>query len=106
MGASARGVHVLLVAACLLVVFPMFWMFSTALKPPPEIFAGTFRLWPSAATLQNFTTALTQVPILRLFWNSLVVAAGVTPALILPTALAASAGAARRVPGQAGSFAP
>ena len=100
MGASARGVHVLLVATCLLVVFPMFWMFSTALKPPPEIFAGTFRLWPSAATLQNFTTALTQVPMLRLFWNSLVVAAVVTAAQILTSALAAYACAILRVPGR------
>src|SRR2546422_3047529 len=99
MGASARGVHVLLVAACLLVVFPMFWMFSTALKPPPEIFAGTFRLWPSAATLQNFTTALTQVPMLRLFWNSLVVAAVVAPAPIPPSALAPYPWPVLRVPG-------
>lgn len=100
MGASARGVHVLLVAACLLVVFPMFWMLSTALKPPPEIFAGTFRLWPSAPTLQNFTTALTQVPMLRLFWNSLVVAVVVTAAQVFTSALAAYACAILRVPGQ------
>src|SRR5881409_66441 len=86
MGASARGVHVLLAAACLLVVFPMFWMFSTALKPPPEIFAGTFRLWPAAPTLQNFITALTQVPMLRLFWNSLVVAVVVTAAQVFTSA--------------------
>src|SRR5436309_15755436 len=98
MGVSARGVHVLLVAACLLVVFPMFWMFSTALKPPPEIFAGTFRLWPSAAPLQNFTTALTQVPMLRLFWNSLVLAVGVTAAQVRTTALAGYACAILRAP--------
>jgi len=100
MGASARGVHLLLLAACVLVVFPMLWMFSTALKLPAEIFAGTFRLWPSAPTLQNFATALTQVPMLRLFFNSLVVAVAVTAAQVFTSALAAYACTILRVPGQ------
>jgi hypothetical protein len=28
-------------------IFPMFWMVSTAFKPPREIFVETFSLWPS-----------------------------------------------------------
>jgi len=102
---QARGVHLLLVSACVLVVFPMLWMFSTALKPPAEIFAGTFRLWPARATLQNFSTALTQVPMLRLFWNSLVVAVAVTVAQVLTSVLAAYACAILRVPGHRAWFA-
>jgi len=92
-------VHALLLLACLLVVFPMLWMLSTSLKPPPEIFAGTFHLWPDRPTLQNFATALTQVPMLRLFCNSLVVALAVTAAQAVTSTLAAYACAVLRVPG-------
>jgi sn-glycerol 3-phosphate transport system permease protein len=100
MGVRASWVHVLLAAASLIVVFPMFWMISTALKPPKEIFAGTFRLWPDHPTLQNFATAMTQVPLLRLFWNSLLVAVAVTAAQALTSTLAAYACSILRVPGQ------
>jgi sn-glycerol 3-phosphate transport system permease protein len=93
-------VHGLLAAACLLVAFPLAWMLSTALKPPPEIFAGTFHLWPARATLANFATALAQVPMLRLFWNSLVVALAVTAAQALTSVLAAYACAILRFPGR------
>ena len=41
-----RAIHALLLVSCVVMVSPMLWMFSTALKPPGEIFAGTFRLWP------------------------------------------------------------
>jgi sn-glycerol 3-phosphate transport system permease protein len=86
-------------------VAPMFWMISTALKPPPEIFAGTFRLWPEHPTLKNFVTAMTQVPMLRLFWNSLLVALLVTAAQAFTSALAAYACAILRFPGRGVWFA-
>ncbi len=90
----------LLCLACALVVFPMFWMVSTALKPPNEIFAGTFRLWPDSFTLMNFHAATTQVPIVRLFVNSLVVALGVTATQALTSVLAAYACALVPFPGR------
>lgn len=99
---AARGVwiHALLSMACLLIVFPMLWMLSTAVKPPREIFAGTFRLWPERFTLENFGSAVTQLPILRLFVNSLVVAVGVTLAQALTSILAAYACALIPFPGR------
>jgi sn-glycerol 3-phosphate transport system permease protein len=100
MGARARWVHVLLAAASVVVVFPMFWMISTALKPSTEIFAGTFRLWPDHPTLQNFAAAMTQVPLPRLFWNSLLIAVVVTAAQVLTSTLAAYACAILRFPGR------
>ncbi len=100
---APRGawVHGLLGAACILIVFPVLWMFSTAVKPPNEIFAGTFRLWPETFTLRNFQAAVTQVPIVRLFVNSLVVAVGVTAAQALTSILAAYACALIPFPGRA-----
>jgi sn-glycerol 3-phosphate transport system permease protein len=104
--ATSRGwVHALLVFACLVVVFPMLWMISTALKSPNEIFAGTFRLWPAHATLQNFGAAMTQVPMLRLFGNSLVVALAVTAAQAVSSTLAAYACAILKPPGRHVCFA-
>ena len=101
MGGRAYWAHTFLAAACVTVVFPMFWMLSTALKPPPEIFAGTFWLWPRHPTLRNFTTAMTQVALLRLFWNSLFVAVAVTAAQAFTSVLAAYACAILRFPGSA-----
>ncbi len=43
MAGKVRAIHALLVLACLVMVGPMLWMFSTALKPSGQIFAGTFR---------------------------------------------------------------
>jgi sn-glycerol 3-phosphate transport system permease protein len=91
---------VLLGVTAIAVIFPMFWMLSTALKPPPEIFAGTFALWPAQATLTNFSTATAQVPLPRLFWNSLVVAIAVTAAQALTSGLAAYACAMLRFRGR------
>ena len=100
MAAEGRWVHGLLVVACALVVFPMFWMVSTALKVPSEIFAGTFHLWPTHGTLENFRTAMAQMPMLRLFWNSLVVALAVATAQAFTSVLAAYACAILQFPGQ------
>jgi len=78
----------------------MLWMISTALKPPEEIFGGAFHLWPTHGTLRNFRTALAQVPMLRLFGNSVLVAVAVTLAQTLTSVLAAYACAILRVPGR------
>ena len=96
--AKARWAHLLLLVAAALVAFPMVWMVSTAVKPPEEIFGGTFHLWPTHGTLRNFSTAMAQVPMLRLFANSLVVAIAVTIAQGLTSVLAAYACAILRVP--------
>ncbi len=92
--------HGLLCLACALIVFPLFWMLSTAVKPPQEIFAGTFRLSPERFTLENFRAAMTAVPIVRLFVNSLVVAFGVTVTQAVTSILAAYACALMPIPGR------
>ncbi|HKW91522.1 MAG TPA: carbohydrate ABC transporter permease [Methylomirabilota bacterium] len=100
MAASRHWVHLLMGTVCVLVVFPVLWMISTALKAPNEIFAGTFDLWPARATLENFATALTQVPMVRLFGNSLLVAIAVTIAQAVTSTLAAYACTILKPPGR------
>jgi len=104
MAGKVRAIHALLALACLVMVAPMLWMFSTAVKPSGEIFAGTFRLWPAHPTLQNFVVALVQLPMLRLFWNSLLVAIVVTLAQAFTSALAAYACAVFQFPGRSLCF--
>jgi N,N'-diacetylchitobiose transport system permease protein len=58
------------VAALILVVmlFPIYWMVSTALKPGKEILSLTPVWFPSHATFDNFRDAMSQ----PFFWNDIV----------------------------------
>ncbi len=53
--------------------FPFFWMVSTSLKPPPEVFATPPAFIPEEPTLENFTRLFTTTHFLTYFWNSIVV---------------------------------
>lgn len=90
-GAVAKNVGALLLAV--LFVFPVYWMFSSALKPSSEILSKD-PVFVFTPTLDNFTKATG----VDLFWtyvtNSLVVTVGAV-ALALIVALAASFAIAR-----------
>src|ERR1041384_4403842 len=90
--APARyGVHAVVVLLCALTAFPMLWMLSTAIKPPPEVFVPGLRLIPDRPTLQNFPEAFGVFPIASWFANSLYIGALTTLgklAISLPAAYA------------------
>ncbi|NYT64894.1 carbohydrate ABC transporter permease [Alcaligenaceae bacterium] len=70
--------HVILMTGAIIYLFPFIWMLSTSLKPADEIFMGGFHLLPQKwAMVENYTTALTQVPLLRYLLNGIVVCAGI-----------------------------
>lgn len=78
-GAAGRfGLHLLVIVLCLLTVFPLFWMLSTAFKPPGEVFASGLRLVPLRPTLANFPRAFEAQPVALWFFNSVVVATAIT----------------------------
>jgi len=88
--AVARGL--LYVGAALLVfqaAFPFFWMASTSLKPPGEVFAQPPYLVPNAPTWENFSRLFTSTNFLIYFQNSLTVAGLV----VLLTMVVGAAGA-------------
>lgn len=91
MSRTAWPVHVLLMGASAVTVFPLLWMLTTAWKSPPEIFTQGVHLWPAHPTLANFGAALRDVPIVRLFANSLAVATAVALAQVTSSVLAAYA---------------
>ncbi len=66
---------ILLVTACVMLA-PFAWMLLTAIKPRNEIFSRHLALWPERlAAVENFTAALTKVPMITYFANGLIVVA-------------------------------
>ena len=95
-GLNLLGVFVLLV-----MVFPVYWMVSTAFKRPFDILNFTPQFIPSPATLSNFENALDRPNFWSSVVNSLIVVAAVTALSIVLAFLAALALAKFRFRGRA-----
>ena len=67
--------HALMILVSLVCVFPIYWMIVTSLRPANEIFST--KLWPDAASLENYAYALQAVPMQQMLIDTL-------GALILP----------------------
>jgi N,N'-diacetylchitobiose transport system permease protein len=88
-----RGRKVLLnavgFAVFVVMVFPVYWMVSTAFKPGPDILTFTPKLIPSPATLANFEDAISRAYFWRTVLNSLIVVGAVTAFSLVIAFLAA-----------------
>ncbi len=85
------ALHLLVILLCLLTIFPLFWMLSTAFKPATEVFRPGVSLIPDAPTLANFPEAFRVFPIGWWFVNSAIIAVATTLgklAVSLPAAYA------------------
>jgi ABC-type glycerol-3-phosphate transport system permease component len=85
------ALHLLVIVLCLLTIFPLLWMLSTAVKPQTEVFRPGISLIPIAPTFDNFPEAFRVFPIGWWFYNSTVIAAAITLgklAVSLPAAYA------------------
>ncbi|HLS42751.1 MAG TPA: hypothetical protein VK026_05700, partial [Paenalcaligenes sp.] len=70
--------HLVLMTGAVIYLFPFIWMLSTSLKPADEIFIDGFHLLPQNwAAIENYSAALTQVPLLRYLLNGVIVCAGI-----------------------------
>jgi len=78
-------------------VFPLLWILSTSLKSEGEIIQGGLNLVPRDATLATYQAALfdsafaDQMPVLRWFMNSLIIAVAHTAVMLLVSSMAAFA---------------
>jgi len=95
------GVNVLGLAVFVVMVFPVFWMVSTAFKEPFEILSFTPEFLPSPATLTNFENAVNRPNFWSSVVNSLIVVVAVTTLSIVLAFLAALALAKFRFRGRA-----
>ena len=59
----------------LIMIFPIFWLVSTALKTEEEAMSAQLVFWPAVPQFQNFAYAMTKVPMLRYFLNTVIVTA-------------------------------
>ena len=73
----------------LLIVFPLFWMIVTSLKPASELFTRPPTFFPSEYTLANYERLLFDTHFPTFFMNSSIVALGTTLLVIVVATLGA-----------------
>ncbi len=67
--------HLLLIGASIIMLYPLFWMLASSFKPENEIF-GSMSIWPSEIDASAYARGWSglQIGFGRFFWNSLVIA--------------------------------
>jgi len=90
---------VLLLLAGIAMVFPLFWLVSTSLRPAPELLYVPPRLLPEQWTLENFQELFATAPMVTYLWNSLVFAVISTVFILLTSTIAGYVFAKFRFPG-------
>src|SRR5215469_9142098 len=61
-------------AGAVVMAFPIYWMFATAVRPHAEIFEAGARLMPSSVSATNFLAVLRRYPVLVWVDNSVIIA--------------------------------
>jgi alpha-1,4-digalacturonate transport system permease protein len=67
-------IYALILTVCTAMIFPLYWMFATAVRPKGEIFSRDLLLWPSELVWQNFIEAWTARPFNIWYVNSIGIA--------------------------------
>jgi N,N'-diacetylchitobiose transport system permease protein len=89
--AGRIGINLLGLLVFAVMVFPVYWMVSTAFKPSADILTFTPKLFPTSATLDNFRDAMGRPYFWRVARNSLIVVLAVTAFSLVLSFLAALA---------------
>ena len=93
-------VWLVLVVGALVVAFPLYWMFATAVRPKKEIFSGGFDLVPSTFVWSNFSDAWNKLPWDQFYINSIAIAAIAVPITVFMNLLAGYTFAKYKFPGR------
>lgn len=88
------------IGTSLLMVGPLYWMFSTSFKPSADIFASPPKWIPSPWILGNYHDVFTLLPFQRFFLNSAIVSFSIVALNIVFDSMAAYAFAKLRFPGR------
>lgn len=97
--------HAVLVVGAAATLFPLLWMLSASLMPQGEASGIPPALIPSRPTLVHYRALFSRLDLGRAFWNSLVIAGGVSAISVLLNAMAGWALAKLRFPGSGRLFA-
>jgi multiple sugar transport system permease protein len=92
--------YVTAVGTSLLMVGPLYWMFSTSFKPSGDVFASPPKWIPEPWILGNYRDVFTLLPFERFFVNSVIVSFSIVALNIIFDSMAAYAFAKLRFPGR------
>src|ERR671934_2235243 len=93
-------VHVLLLAAGGLSLFPLYWLFLTSLSPTQYVVRVPPEVLPRELTFGNYQRLFETTPIVRWLVNTVVIAGVITAFHLLFDSMAGYAFAKRRFPGR------
>lgn len=96
--------HMILLSGSVVMLLPFFWMLSTSLKIPEEIFIFPPIWIPSRLAWENYVKTVTVMPFGRFYFNSFFVATSITVFQIFTASLAAFAFARLRFKGRNALF--
>jgi multiple sugar transport system permease protein len=96
--------HLLLLMVGVLFFFPFAWLISSSLKTPRQIFIFPPQWIPDPVRWQNYPDALSAVPVLRYFANTMVISLGVVTGTVLSCSVCAYSFSRIRWPGRDGVF--
>lgn len=82
-------IYAAIILAAALILFPIFWMFSSSFKGPTELFARDLTLFPKVVTLENYINVWFATPFPSYFWNSFYVASITTVITVVVSIYAA-----------------
>jgi multiple sugar transport system permease protein len=80
--------HAVLLAGCVVMLFPYLWMLGTSFKPPDETMLWPPRVLPIHWTWANYPKVMEAAPFVLYFFNSLIVSVGAT-LMVMGTSLLA-----------------
>jgi ABC-type glycerol-3-phosphate transport system permease component len=96
-----RGLlYLVLVTGAGMMLFPFYWAMTNSIKLDQFIYASPPQWWPAPVTFKHYMAALTQIPFMRFFANSVGVSLTITLGNVFFDTLAAYGFAKLRFPGR------
>jgi multiple sugar transport system permease protein len=80
--------YMFLLVVALAVLFPVYWMIASSLKTPDELTALPPSWLPAHPSIDAYSTVLSVIPYAQAFFNSFVIAAGDTIAIVVTSVMA------------------
>lgn len=81
--------HVILICACVLALFPIYWVFKSSIESSNTMFTSTLQLFPGSPTIKNYIMIFTEKGFLTWLGNSIIISV-ITTVLSIAFALIAA----------------
>ncbi len=70
---SKVAIHGLIILYIIFLLFPLFWVVASSLKPTQEIYSGSPTILPQQITFDHYNSVINGQQIFRSMWNSVIV---------------------------------